>query len=156
MLLKGLPLAYNKDLQEDKLYVFGTKEELDLCLQAMTAMVEGLTFDADPGARGRRGRLRRGDGRGRLSGGARACRSATRTASPAGWWPAVGRRDGRWPSAGMEELREPQPAFRRGLLPGGGPRAGGGGKVSPGGTAPRRVAEQLALARPVLQRLVAS
>ena len=32
-LLKGLPLAYNKDLQEDKLYVFGTKEELDLCLR---------------------------------------------------------------------------------------------------------------------------
>ena len=50
-LLKGLPLAYNKDLQEDKLYVFGTKEELDLCLQAMTAMVEGLTIDAETGAR---------------------------------------------------------------------------------------------------------
>ena len=43
-LLKGLPLAYNKDLQEDKLYVFSTREELDLCLEAMTAMVAGLTF----------------------------------------------------------------------------------------------------------------
>ena len=38
--LKGLPLAYNRDLQEDKLYVFASREELDLCLEAMTAMVE--------------------------------------------------------------------------------------------------------------------
>jgi argininosuccinate lyase len=38
-LLKGLPLAYNKDLQEDKLYLFASREELDLCLEAMTAMV---------------------------------------------------------------------------------------------------------------------
>ena len=43
--LKGLPLAYNSDLQEDKPYVFASKEELDLCLEAMTAMVRGLTFD---------------------------------------------------------------------------------------------------------------
>ena len=46
-LLKGLPLAYNKDLQEDKLYVFSTREELDLCLEAMTAMVTALRFDPE-------------------------------------------------------------------------------------------------------------
>ena len=50
VLLKGLPLAYNKDLQEDKLYVFGTKEELDLCLQAMTAMVRGPRVPRGPRA----------------------------------------------------------------------------------------------------------
>ena len=44
-LLKGLPLAYNKDLQEDKLYVFATRQELDLCLEAMSAMVTGLIFN---------------------------------------------------------------------------------------------------------------
>jgi argininosuccinate lyase len=44
-LTKGLPLAYNKDLQEDKLYVFATRGELDLCLQAMTAMMTVVTVD---------------------------------------------------------------------------------------------------------------
>ena len=66
-LLKGLPLAYNKDLQEDKLYVFGTKEELDVCLQAMAAMVEGLEHRRQTGAPGRRRRLCGRDGCGRLS-----------------------------------------------------------------------------------------
>jgi argininosuccinate lyase len=41
-LLKGLPLAYNKDLQEDKLYLFASREELDLCLEAMAAMVAAM------------------------------------------------------------------------------------------------------------------
>ncbi|GAB4247198.1 MAG: argininosuccinate lyase [Thermoleophilia bacterium] len=45
-LLKGLPLAYNKDLQEDKLYLFATRKELDICLEAMTAMVEVMEIDA--------------------------------------------------------------------------------------------------------------
>jgi len=44
-LLKGLPLAYNKDLQEDKLYVFASREELDVCLEATAAMVSALSFD---------------------------------------------------------------------------------------------------------------
>ena len=43
-LLKGLPLAYNKDLQEDKLYVFATREELDVCLEAAAAMVAAASF----------------------------------------------------------------------------------------------------------------
>ena len=54
-LLKGLPLAYNKDLQEDKLYVFSTREELDLCLEAMTAMVTVMTFDAQTARRAAEG-----------------------------------------------------------------------------------------------------
>ncbi|MHB9150543.1 MAG: argininosuccinate lyase [Thermoleophilia bacterium] len=44
-LIKGLPLAYNKDLQEDKLYVFATRGELDLCLQAMAAMMTAVKVD---------------------------------------------------------------------------------------------------------------
>ena len=50
-LLKGLPLAYNKDLQEDKLYVFASREELDLCLEAMTAMVGALPSIANAARR---------------------------------------------------------------------------------------------------------
>ena len=45
--MKGLPLAYGKDMQEDKLPVFDAADTLALCLAAMTGMVGGMTFDAD-------------------------------------------------------------------------------------------------------------
>ncbi len=40
--LKGLPLAYSKDLQEDKESVFDTFDTLLVCLVAMTGMVSDL------------------------------------------------------------------------------------------------------------------
>ncbi len=43
--LKGLPLAYNRDLQEDKEPVFDSVETLELLLPAFTGMVATLTFD---------------------------------------------------------------------------------------------------------------
>ena len=45
--LKGLPLAYNRDLQEDKEPVFDAVDSLHLLLPAMTGMVATLTFHAD-------------------------------------------------------------------------------------------------------------
>ncbi|MGH2735378.1 MAG: argininosuccinate lyase, partial [Actinomycetota bacterium] len=44
-LLKGLPLAYDRDLQEDKLYVFRAVERTSGCLRAMAGVVSGLVFD---------------------------------------------------------------------------------------------------------------
>ncbi|MGB3723479.1 MAG: argininosuccinate lyase, partial [Pacificimonas sp.] len=44
--MKGLPLAYSKDMQEDKTPVFNAYDTLALALAAMTGMVEGLAFDA--------------------------------------------------------------------------------------------------------------
>jgi argininosuccinate lyase len=41
--MKGLPLAYSKDMQEDKEAVFDTAETLDLMLAAMTGMITDLT-----------------------------------------------------------------------------------------------------------------
>jgi argininosuccinate lyase len=41
--MKGLPLAYSKDMQEDKPPVFEAFDALDLALTAMTAMVLALT-----------------------------------------------------------------------------------------------------------------
>jgi argininosuccinate lyase len=41
-LLKALPLAYAKDLQEDKEQTFMVFDTLDLCLAAMIAMVKDL------------------------------------------------------------------------------------------------------------------
>ncbi len=45
--LKGLPLAYSKDMQEDKEGVFDAADTLDLCLEATAAMLGGAAFDTD-------------------------------------------------------------------------------------------------------------
>ncbi|MGH3486685.1 MAG: argininosuccinate lyase [Actinopolymorphaceae bacterium] len=45
--LKGLPFAYNRDLQEDKEPVFDAVEQLLLVLPAMTGMVATSRFDAE-------------------------------------------------------------------------------------------------------------
>jgi argininosuccinate lyase len=47
IVLKGLPLAYSKDLQEDKAPVFDAADSLALCLAAMAAMMSGMTIDRD-------------------------------------------------------------------------------------------------------------
>ncbi len=41
--LKGLPLAYNKDMQEDKESVFDAVDTVKMCLQIFTGMVATLT-----------------------------------------------------------------------------------------------------------------
>ena len=43
IVMKGLPLAYSKDMQEDKEGVFNAIDSLSLCLAAMTGMIETLT-----------------------------------------------------------------------------------------------------------------
>jgi argininosuccinate lyase len=45
--LKGLPLAYNRDLQEDKEPVFDSIETLEVLLPAFTGMVATLRFHTD-------------------------------------------------------------------------------------------------------------
>jgi len=45
--LKGLPFAYNRDLQEDKEPVFDAVQTLSLILPAMTGTVATLTFDTE-------------------------------------------------------------------------------------------------------------
>jgi argininosuccinate lyase len=45
--MHGLPLTYNKDLQEDKEHLFDAADTLDLCLQAATGMLEGIEFDRE-------------------------------------------------------------------------------------------------------------
>jgi argininosuccinate lyase len=45
VLMKGLPLAYNKDLQEDKEALFDTVKTVQVCLEAMTILIqEGIEF----------------------------------------------------------------------------------------------------------------
>ena len=47
VVMKGLPLAYSKDMQEDKMPTFEAFHTLDLCLAAMTGMVESVTFNRE-------------------------------------------------------------------------------------------------------------
>ena len=43
--LHGLPLAYSKDLQEDKEALFDATDTLELCLEAADPLLAGLRFD---------------------------------------------------------------------------------------------------------------
>ena len=45
--VKGLPLAYNRDLQEDKAPVFAARADLAGALGALSALVGGLEFDRE-------------------------------------------------------------------------------------------------------------
>src|SRR4051794_13109329 len=45
--MHALPLAYSKDLQEDKEPVFDAIDSLELCLAAATGMLAGITFNRE-------------------------------------------------------------------------------------------------------------
>ena len=45
--MKGLPLAYNKDMQEDKEPVFDAIDTVEMCLPVFTAMLDTLTVRRD-------------------------------------------------------------------------------------------------------------
>src|SRR5579883_3281955 len=47
VLVKGLPLAYNRDLQEDKERLFDAFDTVESCLELARVVVEGATFRAD-------------------------------------------------------------------------------------------------------------
>ena len=47
IVMKGLPLAYSKDMQDDKEPVFEAADTLELCLAAMTGMIGDLKVDAE-------------------------------------------------------------------------------------------------------------
>ena len=55
VMLKGLPLAYNKDMQEDKEPAFDAVDTLARSLRAMAGMVDSMTVNADRMAAGARG-----------------------------------------------------------------------------------------------------
>ncbi len=46
MLMKALPLAYNRDMQEDKPPVFDAFDTVDDCLDVLAGCLEGARFDA--------------------------------------------------------------------------------------------------------------
>ena len=145
--LKGLPLAYDRDLQEDKEPVFDAVDTLHLLLPAMAGLLATLTFDTD--------RLESLAPAGLLAGHRRR-----RVAGPSTRAVPGGARDQPAPSCayceerGIElaelsdaELAAVSPHLTpevRGVLSVAGSLASRDGT---GGTAPRRVAEQAARLR---------
>ena len=55
VMLKALPLAYNKDIQEDKEQAFDAMDTLDACLDAVIGMVETMEVNKDTMAQGAQG-----------------------------------------------------------------------------------------------------
>ncbi|MEP3247915.1 MAG: argininosuccinate lyase [Sneathiella sp.] len=47
MMMKGLPMTYGKDMQEDKEPVFDATDNLQLCIAAMSGMIRDLTVNGD-------------------------------------------------------------------------------------------------------------
>ena len=46
-IMKGLPLAYSKDMQDDKSTTFEAFDSMDLSLQAMAGMIDTMSFNKD-------------------------------------------------------------------------------------------------------------
>jgi len=46
-MMKGLPLAYNKDMQEDKEAIFDAADTVELCLNTFIPMIETMTVNKD-------------------------------------------------------------------------------------------------------------
>ena len=45
--MKGLPLAYNKDMQEDKEAIFDSIDTVKACLPVFTKMIDTMTVHKD-------------------------------------------------------------------------------------------------------------
>ncbi|GAB4244825.1 MAG: argininosuccinate lyase [Thermoleophilia bacterium] len=141
-LVKGLPLAYNKDLQEDKLYLFATREELDLCLESMAAMAAALEVNTERArAAAEGGYMQATDVADYLVKKGMPFREAHHV---------TGRLVGLAASRGeplaavtLEQLRDLCPLFDEEYYAVVDLHRVVAGKISPGGTAPERVAEQL-------------
>lgn len=144
-LVKGLPLAYDRDLQEDKAIVFTAVATVAGSLQGMTGMVGGMRFDEDALAR--------------FAGvGGTWATDAAELLVERGFpfreaHEAVGRIVSGWTGDGppSDDVLE---AGHDGFRPGDGgrltPREGMGARSSHGGTAPARVKEQVARLRELL------
>ena len=149
--MHGLPLTYNKDMQEDKEHLFDAADTLALSLAAARGMLETVAFR--PRAAGR-GRGRRADRRRRHRRPARAARDAV----PRGPRSRRRTRARRASSAGGRSRASPMTSSRRSrrrstpdaLRACCAAASWLESKVSAGGTALARVREQLALARAAL------
>jgi argininosuccinate lyase len=146
LVLKGLPLSYNRDLQETQEALFDTADTLEACLAAMSETVAGL-------------KLRPAAERPALEASMLATDIAEELVRRGVPFRTAHERVARWSrlaaqsSADLRDVaarkaRELRPFLRR-LTP----ETSVGGRDLPGGTAPRRVRAALARARKQLDRM---
>ena len=142
--MKGLPLAYSKDMQEDKEPVFDAADTLALCLAAMEGMVRDMTPDP--------GRMEAAAGAGFSTATdladwlVREADLPFREAHHAtGRLVALAEGSGRGlDGLGLDEMREVEPQIDEGVLEVLSVAASVASRASFGGTAPERVRERVA------------
>jgi len=133
-MLKGLPLAYDRDLQEDKAAVFAAVDRIAGCVEAMTRLVGLLRFETDRMAEA-------------ATGGATWATDAAEALVIRGTpfreaHASAGRLVADIESGSVDAASVPEAAA--------GPEAGMHARKSHGGTAPERVSEQIAALRSAL------
>ena len=145
-MLRGLPLAYNSDMQEDKEAVFDAVDTAHASLQAMGLVLDGLRFNTERIA----AQLRGG-----LMGATELADALARAGMPFRDAHDLVGRIVLYAQDGGRELWELTPDELKGFSPqldaaaieATTPAGAVAGKRSAGGTSPERVAEQLAAAR---------
>jgi argininosuccinate lyase len=144
--LKGLPLAYNKDLQEDKEALFDAADTLGDCIEATTRLLPGLKV--------RRDRMRAACDAGfvtatdvadYLAGRGLPFRDAHHVVGRLVGWCIAHERT--LPSLSLEEFRQFSDLFAEDILAAVTVEASVAARTSLGGTAPDRVRAALATAR---------
>ena len=110
-ILKGLPMTYNRDLQEDKESVFDSVDTLKAALGVFAAMLGEARAETEPHGPGHGGPDAAGDRPGRLPGAPRrAVPAGARGRGQAGR-AVPGAKNGGFAELSMDDYREASPAF---------------------------------------------
>ncbi len=139
--ISGLPLSYNRDLQEDKEPIFSSVDRTRSCLEAVSQLVRALSFDKDVLARAA----------GAATWATDVAEALVRRGVPfreahEGTGRLVASLEGRGASLGeatSEELRTAHPRLEDGDRALADPRAGVAARSGRGGPAPEEVARQI-------------
>ena len=120
--MKGLPLAYNKDMQEDKEPVFDAIDTVELCLPVFAAMMDTMTVQPDNMRKAASRRLHQRHGLRRLPGQEGDALPGRLHASSASWW-ATASMTGADPgdAAAWRTTRTVSGLFEAGCIRGAGP-----------------------------------
>lgn len=151
-LVKGLPLSYNRDLQEDKSFVFAAGDRTKKSLEITTAVIGALRFDE--------GRMGEAAGQGAMWATDLAERLVGRGVPFRAAYEATGRLVAALEESGLELgaapvelLKSIHPRFEQGDVAVADPSLGVSARTSHGGPAPARVEEQLTTLRGAAEAL---
>ena len=145
-IMKGLPMTYNRDLQEDKEPVFDASDTLQLCLEVTARMIPSIEVRRERmEAAVREGFLEATDLADYLAGKGVPFREAHRIVGEAVLYCV--KREKRLPELTLDELGSFSSVFDRDVFDGMKPSALVRSRDQIGGTAPRRVRAELRRAR---------